>query len=122
MQRHTAIILVLTLIAQALGAPQSKKKIDAPSTIRSPANLSLKELEYIVGVRRGEPVPPPKTLTPCARAILGCCQKSVMNESCSEALNCGAYFFDANPCSEKYVLDALNAARTFYDQFNLNNV
>ncbi|KAL0882535.1 hypothetical protein ABMA27_000997 [Loxostege sticticalis] len=122
MPSHTTIILIATLVAQAICLPQVKRKIDNPTTIRSPANLSLEELKFIIGVRNGDDVTPPKTMTPCARAILGCCNGTVMNESCSESLNCGAYFFDVNPCSEKFVVDALNAARTFYEQFNTNNI
>lgn len=119
MANLTAIIVMAALIAQVICAPQVKKQMKTDtSTIRSLVNLSLAELKFIVGVRRGENVSPPKTLTPCARAILSCCKGSVMNEECSESLECGAYFFDVNPCDERFVIDALNAARTFYEQFN----
>lgn len=118
MVNPTAVIIMATLIVQAICAPQLKKQMEISSTIRSAANLSLAELKFIVSVRNGENAIPPKTLTPCARAILACCKESVMNESCSENLKCGAYFFDVNPCDERFVIDALNAARTFYEQFN----
>lgn len=111
-----AAITVTMLIAQALCAPQNKpvKKIDP---LRNP-DLSYEELNYIAKVRNGESPKEPKTLTPCARAILGCCVEKVMNTDCSEAHKCGGHFFDDNPCEDKFIIDALNAARIFYEQFN----
>ncbi|KAI8424297.1 hypothetical protein MSG28_002847 [Choristoneura fumiferana] len=103
-------ITVTMLLVQAFGAPQSKP-------IKNP-DLSFEELNYIARVRNGEAPKVPKTLTPCARAILGCCVGKVMNTSCSEAHKCGGLFFDDNPCEDKFIIDALKAARIFYDQFN----
>lgn len=76
------------------------------------------ELLYILQSRHGEAGKRPKHLTPCARAILACCNNKVMHETCSESLKCGAYFFDDNPCEDKFIIDALEAARQFYSQFN----
>lgn len=80
--------------------------------------MTYEELNYILKTKRGEVEVPPKTLSPCARAILGCCNGIVMNGHCSESLNCGAFFFDNNPCDEKFVVSALEAAKSFYKQFN----
>lgn len=88
-------------------------------TKNSSPYISYDELYYILKSRHGEVIPRPKHLTPCARAILGCCNNSVMNESCSETLKCGAYFFDDNPCEDKFILEALEAAKKFYEQFNI---
>ncbi|KAJ2951961.1 hypothetical protein O0L34_g4220 [Tuta absoluta] len=111
MKVHTLTILTV-LLTQALCKPEVKS-----STFATPANLSYDELLYILKVRSGEQ-PKPRRLSPCARAILGCCRERVMNEHCSETLKCGAFFFDVNPCEDKFIIDALNAARAFYEQFN----
>lgn len=80
--------------------------------------LSYEELEYIFSRQQGiGNVQRPKTLTPCARAILGCCKGGIMEEECSVDVGCGAYFFDANPCTKTFVRDALAAARAYYGQF-----
>lgn len=105
------------LIASVVSAPQSTLNSDT-STLKSPASMSYEELDYILRTKRGEVTVPPKKLTPCARAILGCCNDKVMNGHCSESLNCGAFFFDDNPCEEQFVVSALKAAKTFYKQLN----
>lgn len=117
---HSAtIICLMAVFTQAICAPQVKTTKDKiASTLATPANLSYDELLFILKVRNGEEVKKPISLSPCARAILGCCQKKIMNEQCSETLQCGAFFFDVNPCEDKFVIDALNAARAFYEQFN----
>lgn len=117
------IILITALFAQAICAPQAVTE-KSPSTFQSPANLSIEEITYIIKVRSGNvnDASPPRFLTPCARAILGCCNGSVINENCSESLKCGAFFFDANPCDDKFISEALQAARGFYEQFNVNAV
>lgn len=105
------------MIAVVAGAPQG----NPVQTLKSPANMSYEELEYILQMKRGEETKKPKVLSPCARAILGCCTGPMMNSHCSEQLNCGAFFFDNNPCEERFVLDALNAAKSFYSQFDGNS-
>lgn len=113
------IICLMAVFTQAICAPQGKVTMDQiASTIAPPAKLTYDELLFILKVRNGEETRKRISLSPCARAILGCCQKNVMNEQCSETLQCGAFFFDVNPCDDKYVIDALNAARAFYEQFN----
>ncbi|CAG4916377.1 unnamed protein product [Colias eurytheme] len=116
---YVCCLLLCTL--QCVYTRQIPPVSSAPQTvtIRSPANLSYEELSFILKTRHGLVEKPPKTLTPCARAILGCCDdKKVMNESCSESLKCGAFFFDDNPCEDKFIIDALKAAKNFYEQFN----
>ncbi|CAB3239405.1 unnamed protein product [Arctia plantaginis] len=102
------------LIAQIFCATEVNQNTIG-STISSPANLSYEELVYIIQERHGVPQRP-RILSPCARAILGCCKQNQINEECSEALGCGAFFFDDNPCDDRFVLDALKAANTFYNQ------
>ncbi|CAG9795251.1 unnamed protein product [Diatraea saccharalis] len=118
------ITIVAALIGNVICAPAEVKGNDrGVDTIRSPANLSFEELNYLLRVRSGVDTPNvnPIYLTPCARAILGCCKENVMNGDCSESLNCGAYFFDVNPCDVKYIQMALESAKAFYEQFdNLN--
>lgn len=111
----STILVIAMLLAQAISAPQN-----GVSTIKSPVNMTLEELNYLLQVRSGQPQTQPKVLSPCARAILGCCRDKIMNPSCSESLNCGALFFDVNPCEERFVNEALKAASSFYEQ--LNNV
>lgn len=119
MARSATIICLMAVFTQAICAPQVKARMDKiASTLTTPANLSYDELLFIFKVRSGEEPKKPKSLSPCSRAILGCCRNKVMNEQCSETLQCGAFFFDVNPCDDKFVLDALNAARAFYEQFN----
>lgn len=122
MTSRATIIVIMTLFTQAICAPEVKGTMTkiAVTTLRSPADavLSYKELLYILEVRNGDDGIKPESLSPCARAILGCCNEKVMNENCSEALNCGAFFFDVNPCEDKFVIDALSAARSFYEQIN----
>lgn len=120
MMVHSATIMCLMAVfTQAICAPQVKARMDKiASTLTTPVNIPYDELLFILKVRSGEEATKPKTLSPCARAILGCCQKKIMNEQCSETLQCGAFFFDVNPCEDKFVIDALNAARAFYEQFN----
>lgn len=110
------VIVIATVITQILCAPQAI--IKNPSTLKTPANMSYEELQYIISVRSGQTQVTPKTLSPCARAILGCCKENVMNSYCSESLKCGAFFFDSNPCDDKYMEDALAAAKAFYNQLN----
>lgn len=112
-----SIIVMAALIAVASSAPQGSQA----QTVKSPADMSYQELQYILQTKRGENTKQPKVLSPCARAILGCCTGLNMNSHCSEQLNCGAFFFDANPCEEQFVLDALNAAKRFYSQFDNNS-
>lgn len=105
------------MIVQAFGRPEARSNtLISGITIKPPANLSYNDLRYILQARNGVDVPAPKTLSPCARAILGCCKDNVINESCSEALKCGAYFFDDNPCDAKFIVSALKEAKTFYTQ------
>ncbi|XP_063360782.1 uncharacterized protein LOC134649879 [Cydia amplana] len=113
-------MLISMMLLQALGAPQNKsvKKVDS----KNPADLSYEELKFIDLKRRGGFPTPPKRLSPCAKAILGCCEEKVIDPECSEALYCGAHFFDDNPCDDKFIIDALKAARQYYnDQFNKIN-
>lgn len=117
MATNTITIIAIMMFAQAFGRPQINRNSFIGSTIKPPANLSYNELRYLLQARHGVDVPTPKTLTPCAKAILGCCKDNHMNESCSESLNCGAHFFDDNPCDEKFIRNALNAAKRFYQQF-----
>lgn len=119
MLRATTIMFLMAVFTQAICAPQGKATMDKiASTITTPVNLRYDELLYLLSVRQGEEAQKPISLSPCARAILGCCQKNIMNIQCSETLKCGAFFFDVNPCDDKFVLDALDAARAFYEQFN----
>lgn len=121
MKTSTAMTLMLIsmMVFQAQGAPQNKsvKKVDT----KNPTDLSYEELTFIEQKRRGGFPTPPKKLSPCAKAILGCCEEQVIDSECSEALNCGAHFFDDNPCDDKFIVDALKAARLYYDQFNKIN-
>ncbi|XP_023933792.2 uncharacterized protein LOC112042851 [Bicyclus anynana] len=112
MTKYSLLVVVAALIAHT----QAR---DIPSIIKNPKlGPTYNELLFILQSRFGEAGPQPKHLTPCARAILGCCNNNVMNETCSESLKCGAHFFDDNPCEEKFILDALTAAKLFYEQFN----
>lgn len=108
------IIVTVILFVQAFCAETNRNVIT--STLQTPANLSYSELVYILESRRGLADQRTRRLSPCARAILGCCKDNRMNESCSESLNCGAFFFDDNPCDEKFVLDALKSAKVFYKE------
>lgn len=94
------------------------KFIKLGDPVKNSTYITYDELVYILQSRHGGGSERPKTMTPCARAILGCCKDKVMNEYCSESLMCGAYFFDDNPCEDKFILQALEAASKFYDQFN----
>lgn len=114
---RTIMIIVTTMFAQALCRPEVNRNAIA-STIKTPASLTYEELVYILQARHGRVENKPIVLSPCARAILGCCKDNRMNESCSEDLKCGAFFFDVNPCDETFILDALNAAKTFYQQLH----
>lgn len=117
MATYTIVFITTLIFAQAICRPEVQKNtITGGVTINVPANLSYNELRYILQARNGVDVLAPKVLSPCARAILGCCKDNQMNESCSESLNCGAFFFDDNPCDEKFIIDALKAAKSFYQQ------
>lgn len=107
MAATSILVIGLLMITQAICAPQSG------SSVRSRL-APAKTAEEI----KGQDLKPPYALSPCARAILGCCNNKVMNSHCSESLKCGAFFFDNNPCDDKYVLEALKAANKFYSQFN----
>ncbi|KAJ0178707.1 hypothetical protein K1T71_005482 [Dendrolimus kikuchii] len=109
---YSAIVLMTVVLASAYAAPQTSP------TATKPPNISPEDLTYIIKVRNGEATTPPVNLSPCARAILGCCKANVMNTQCSENLKCGAFFFDVNPCEDKFIVEALQAARMFYQQFN----
>ncbi|CAH0605887.1 unnamed protein product [Chrysodeixis includens] len=115
MAHKSTLIMSAMLFVQALSAPNTNKNV-ITSTLQTPANLSYSELLYILESRRGHVGEKSKRLSPCARAILGCCKDNRMNEACSESLHCGAFFFDDNPCDEKFVLDALKSAKVFYQQ------
>lgn len=117
MEKVTVMALCL-LIAAAVCAPQNKLNSDSSVSNRQTSLMTYEELEYILRTKRGEPGVLPKKLSPCARAILGCCNGIVMNSHCSESLKCGAFFFDDNPCEEEFVISALKAASVFYNQFN----
>ncbi|KOB65204.1 Uncharacterized protein OBRU01_23065, partial [Operophtera brumata] len=100
----STFMVIGLLIAAAVSAPQSSPNSDTTtSTIKSTVSMSYEELDYILRTKKGEVSVPPKLLSPCARAILGCCKDKVMNEHCSEMLKCGAFFFDDNPCDEQFV-------------------
>nr|XP_034829886.1 uncharacterized protein LOC117987031 [Maniola hyperantus] len=109
---------VLIVVAAVMMAQTEARDIPALVT-NNKLGPTYNELLYILQSRHGEVGNRPKHLTPCARAILGCCNNRVMNETCSENLKCGAYFFDDNPCEDKFIVDALHAAKLFYEQFNL---
>ncbi|KPJ06039.1 hypothetical protein RR48_14481 [Papilio machaon] len=106
--------LIITIFAKTGCREIEKQKLNSDD------RFTVEELSYILATRNGEEVNQPKTISPCASAILSCCNEKVMNPYCSESLKCGAFFFDDNPCEDKFVIDALKAARAFYEQ--LNNV
>ncbi|VVC87475.1 unnamed protein product [Leptidea sinapis] len=86
--------------------------------LSSPAHLTYDELVYLLQSRFGtQNVAKPMVLSPCAKAILGCCKEGSMDVSCSETLKCGAHFFDDNPCGERFIISALDAATKYYNQF-----
>ncbi|KAJ8727545.1 hypothetical protein PYW07_001664 [Mythimna separata] len=118
MAAYTIILIATLMLTQAHSRPEVRRNtITSGSTISPPpASLSYNELRYILQARNGVEVQTPYNLSPCARAILGCCKEGQINESCSESLKCGAFFFDDNPCDEKFILDALKAAKSFYQQ------
>ncbi|KAJ8733318.1 hypothetical protein PYW08_001616 [Mythimna loreyi] len=119
MATYTIILIATLMFTQAMCRPEVRRNtITSGSTVNPPpASLSYNELRFILQARNGVEVPTPQNLSPCARAILGCCKNNQMNESCSESLKCGAFFFDDNPCDEKFIMDALKAAKSFYQQF-----
>lgn len=114
MAAYKTLIIVTMLMTHIFCATKINQNA-VNGTISSPSNLSYEELVYIIQERNGVPQRP-RMLSPCARAILGCCKENQMNEGCSEALGCGAFFFDDNPCDDRFVVDALKAANTFYHQ------
>ncbi|CAH2105508.1 unnamed protein product [Euphydryas editha] len=119
MAKYTFIVAFITIILQMNEARNIKSTpVSYIWNKNPPPYITYDELQYILKSRHGEDSPRPKHLTPCARAILGCCNNNVMNENCSESLKCGAYFFDDNPCEERFILEALVAAKKFYEQFN----
>lgn len=119
---RVTIAVISLLIASAVSAPQKNATSETRLKLESSAlksQMTTEELEYILKTKSRDAREPPKKLSPCARAILGCCNDAkVMNSHCSESLNCGAFFFDDNPCEEEFVISALNAAHTFYKQFD----
>lgn len=112
MATYMLMFLTSMLLTQAFCATEVNS-IGQP--IKSLANLPYEELVFILQSRLGI-AQKPRTLSPCARAILGCCKENRMNEHCSESLNCGAFFFDDNPCEDRFIIDALQAAKSFYTQ------
>lgn len=116
-------VIIAALVAELTCSPadlknHKSKKVAMQPIYTNQAHLLYEELQYIYSLQHGNGTAVrPKTLTPCARAILGCCKEGQMQEICSVDLGCGAYFFDDNPCDEKFVIDALNAAQAFYEQF-----
>lgn len=115
---HTlTIVLIATLLNQICYAREIKGDARSPGDGQK-LTLTVGELSYILITRRGGDVSPPKNISPCARAILTCCNEKVINPYCSEALKCGAFFLDDNPCEDKFVIDALKAAKIFYTQLN----
>ncbi|XP_075971804.1 hadley [Anticarsia gemmatalis] len=115
MATYTIMIIATMVFTQAFSATEVNPN-SIGGTAQSPTNMTYEELVYILQARQGVPQEA-RTLSPCARAILGCCKENRMNEQCSESLNCGAFFFDINPCDERFVIDALKAAKNFYQQF-----
>ncbi|CAH2235513.1 jg14778, partial [Pararge aegeria aegeria] len=112
MEKYLLFAAVATIIAQT----QAR---NTPVLIENPKlGPTYNELLFILQSRHGMAGMQPKHLTPCARAILGCCNNKAMNDTCSENLKCGAHFFDDNPCEDKFIIDALEAAKLFYEQFN----
>ena len=119
MDKYIILVGILIIVVQINNARNiSTTFIKLGDPVKNSTYITYEELVYILQSRHGEESERPKYMTPCARAILGCCQNKVMNEYCSESLQCGAYFFDDNPCEDKFILQALEAARKFYDQFN----
>lgn len=110
------IFLIINVFAKTGCREIRQEKLN--SDVQSQIKFTVEELTYILSTRNGEYVNPPKTITPCASAILSCCNEKVINPYCSEKLKCGAFFFDDNPCEDKFVIDALKAARAFYEQLN----
>nr|XP_004925663.3 uncharacterized protein LOC101736265 [Bombyx mori] len=112
----TPVFFVTLLFVGTMCAPQVNLR--NPNPVLSTINMSYEDLDYIVKFRSGQVHAKPRTLSPCARAILGCCNGKIMNSNCSESLQCGAFFFDENPCEDRFVEDALKAAKAFYEQSN----
>lgn len=112
----STIIFGFIVIIQAIYAQNNKEQTSSIPKPSTPANMTYDELIYIYQSRQGVKQAKPKNLTPCAKAILSCCNDKTINEHCSESLKCGAYFFDDNPCDDKFILDALKAAKIFYEQ------
>ncbi|KPJ05618.1 hypothetical protein RR46_01680 [Papilio xuthus] len=110
------LFIIITIFSKAGSREIGKEKLN--SDVQSQGRLTVDVLSYILSTRNGEDVNAPKTISPCASAILTCCNEKVMNPYCSERLKCGAFFFDDNPCEDKFVIDALKAARAFYEQLN----
>ncbi|CAH2071087.1 unnamed protein product, partial [Iphiclides podalirius] len=108
------LAILLNQICHARGITTVER---STSDSKSKLTLTVQELSFILSTRRGDNVKPPRTISPCARAILTCCNGKVINSQCSESMKCGAFFFDDNPCEDKFIVDALNAARTFYEQY-----
>ncbi|CAG9559735.1 unnamed protein product [Danaus chrysippus] len=117
MAKFTVFVAVALLVMQVY---TRDIRSNTPSAGNSKKNITsyikYNELVYILETRHGNPAKKPTRLTPCARAILSCCEEKVINEGCSESLKCGAYFFDDNPCEDKFIIDALEAAKLFYQQ------
>ncbi|GBP56980.1 hypothetical protein EVAR_79116_1 [Eumeta japonica] len=126
MHSYTAVSLLLQLciVASSLTIQTEVKTASKAAatkpvpTISSPANLTYKELVYILQYRSGTVQKPVVVLSNCARAVLGCCNSGVMNQNCFESLRCGGLIFDDNPCEDKFIIEALKAAREYYDQWN----
>ncbi|KAG7307810.1 hypothetical protein JYU34_006407 [Plutella xylostella] len=114
--------MVLSLVALVVSSPAAGRGSVAERPSGQPefssANLSYDELVFILKNRNSKTgMKPPKTFSPCARAILSCCTDKKLKTKCSEDMGCGAHFFDDNPCDEKFVVEALRAAKIFYRQF-----
>ncbi|CAH0729396.1 unnamed protein product, partial [Brenthis ino] len=123
MNKYVVLAIIFMFVAQINYARNIKSTIvPLGDPVKNSTYVTYEELVYILHTRNGIDSARPKYLTPCARAILGCCKGKVINENCSEALHCGAYFFDNNPCDDKFILQALEAARSFYDQFTRDAV
>lgn len=122
-QYNVSTLIILTLITITLTAQidyiNPKKRLSAQIAVESDLkDLSYKELEYIYNSRLETKNRLKVPFTPCARAILGCCKEKKMIEGCSEELGCGSLFFDSNPCQDRFMIEALEAARLFYEQYN----
>lgn len=112
-------VSLCALSSLTLGAHIDIKGITKKSKPNVQGKLTYSDLNFILNSRNGVTENPEVVLSPCARAILGCCKDNKINERCSEALKCGAFFFDDNPCDEKFIVSALKAARQFYEQYNI---